>query len=301
MNKKWLARGVMGMLLSSLARVAHAESRLGRIKQTGEITLGYRESSIPFSYLDDAQKPTGYSIEICMGIVEAVKEKLELSELKTKMVSVTSSSRIPLVANGTVDLTCGSATNNEQRQQQVAFSPTIFVASMRFVSLKSKNITGLDDLRGKTVVSTSGTSNLRWLTAVNAERKLGMRIIPAKDHSAGFLTVESGRADAFFMDDILLLGLIASSRNADQWQLSDQEYSLEPYGIIQPKGDPEFKQVVDEAVAAMMQDGRLEKIYDKWFVQAIPPKNVALNWPMTERLRKAFAQPTDSADPAAYE
>lgn len=301
MNKKWLAQGAVTVLLASLAVTAHAEGRLDRIKQSGEITLGFRESSIPFSYLDDAQKPIGYSIEICSGIVEVLKEKLGLPELKTKMVSVTSSSRIPLVANGTVDLACGSATNNEQRQQQVAFSPTIFVTAMRFVSLKSNNINELEDLRGKTVVSTSGTSNLRWLTTVNVQQKLGMRIIPAKDHSAGFLTVESGRADAFFMDDILLLGLMAASRDVEKWQLSEQEFSLEPYGIIQPKGDPAFKQVVDEAVAAMMQDGRLEKIYDKWFVQAIPPKNVALNWPMTDRLKKAFAEPTDSADPATYE
>src|SRR5690606_31877113 len=222
-------------------------------------------------------------------------------ELKTKMVSVTSSTRIPLVANGTVDLACGSATNNEQRQQQVSFSPTIFVTAMRFVSLKKNNINELEDLRGKTVVSTSGTSNLRWLTQVNVEQKLNMRIIPAKDHAAGFLTVESGRAHAFFMDDVLLLGLIAGSRNADQWYLSQKEYSLEPYGIIQPKGDAGFKQAVDGAVAAMMQDGRLEKIYDKWFVQAIPPKNVTLNWPMSDRLKKVFAKPTDSADPAVYQ
>ncbi|WP_017524134.1 amino acid ABC transporter substrate-binding protein [Pusillimonas noertemannii] len=301
MHKNWLAQSALLALLGSVAINAHAESRLDRIKQNGEITLGYRESSIPFSFLDDDQKPIGYSIDICEGIVEALKEQLALPELKTKMVSVTSSTRIPLVANGTVDLACGSATNNEQRQQQVSFSPTIFVTAMRFVSLKKNNINELEDLRGKTVVSTSGTSNLRWLTQVNVEQKLNMRIIPAKDHAAGFLTVESGRAHAFFMDDVLLLGLIAGSRNADQWYLSQKEYSLEPYGIIQPKGDAGFKQAVDGAVAAMMQDGRLEKIYDKWFVQAIPPKNVTLNWPMSDRLKKVFAKPTDSADPAVYQ
>lgn len=301
MHKNWLAQGALIALLGSVAVNAHAESRLDRIKQSGEITLGYRESSIPFSFLDDEQKPIGYSIDICQGIVTALKEQLGLPALKIKMVSVTSSTRIPLVANGTVDLACGSATNNEQRQQQVSFSPTIFVTAMRFVSLKKNHINELEDLRGKTVVSTSGTSNLRWLTRVNAEQKLDMRIIPAKDHSAGFLTVESGRADAFFMDDVLLLGLIAGSRNADQWHLSQKEYSLEPYGIIQPKGDMRFKEAVDGAVVAMMHDGRLEKIYDKWFVQPIPPKSVTLNWPMTDRLKRAFANPTDSADPAVYE
>lgn len=295
---------LLSMMLAALIAMpmaAQAQGRLDKIKETGQITLGVRESSIPFSYLDDAQKPVGYSIDICHGIVDALKEKLGLDQLQVKQIPVTSSTRIPLVANGTVDISCGSATNNEQRQQQVSFAPTTFVTSTRFASLKSSGLKDLADLKGATVISTAGTSNLRWLTQVNAEEKLGMRIMNAKDHSEAFLTVNSGRAVAFFMDDILLAGLVANSRNADDWAISEKAYTVEPYGMILPKDDPEFKQAVDEAVKAMMQDGRLKKMYQKWFTQPIPPRNINLNWPMSAELEKVIANPTDSPRPEDYQ
>ncbi|WP_397473149.1 amino acid ABC transporter substrate-binding protein [Pusillimonas sp.] len=287
--------------LMALPMAAQAQSRLDKIRDTAQITLGVRESSIPFSYLDDAQKPVGYSIDICHGIVEALKAKLGLEQLQVREVSVTSSTRIPLVANGTVDISCGSATNNEQRQQQVSFAPTTFVTSTRFASLKKSNLNDLSDFKGATVISTAGTSNLRWLTQVNAQEKLGMRIMNAKDHSEAFLTVNSGRALAFFMDDILLAGLVANSRNADEWAISEKAYTVEPYGMILPKDDPQFKEAVDEAVQAMMKDGRLEKMYEKWFTQPIPPRNINLNWPMSAELKRVIANPTDSPDPASYQ
>ncbi|HET8597451.1 MAG TPA: amino acid ABC transporter substrate-binding protein [Castellaniella sp.] len=280
---------------------AQAEnSRIDKIKSTGELTLGYRESSIPFSYLDDNQKPVGYSMDICYGIADALKKDLNLPNLKIKLVSVTSSTRIPLVANGTVDISCGSATNNAQRQEQVAFAPTTFVTATRFTALKSSNLKDLADFKGKTVVSTSGTSNLKWLTQTNADQKLGMRIIPAKDHSEAFLTVANGRATAFFMDDILLAGLVASSQNASDWMISEKAYTIEPYGMIEPKGDPKFKTAVDNAVKAMMKDGKIDELYKKWFTSPIPPKNINLNWPMTPELKKVIANPTDSPNPADY-
>ncbi len=294
---------LLPMMLAALIAMpvaAQAQGRLDKIKDTGQITLGVRESSIPFSYLDDAQKPVGYSIDICHGIVDALKEKLGLEQLQVKQIAVTSSTRIPLVANGTVDISCGSATNNEQRQQQVSFAPTTFVTSTRFASLKSSGLKDLADLKGATVISTAGTSNLRWLTQVNAEEKLGMRIMNAKDHSEAFLTVNSGRAVAFFMDDILLAGLVANSRNADDWVISEKAYTVEPYGMILPKDDPEFKRAVDDAVKAMMQDGRLKKMYQKWFTQPIPPRNINLNWPMSAELEKVIANPTDSPRPEDY-
>lgn len=291
---------VMAALLA-LPLSVQAQGRLDKIKETKQITLGVRESSIPFSYLDDAQKPVGYSMDICHGIVDALKEKLGLAELSAREIPVTSSTRIPLVANGTVDISCGSATNNEQRQQQVSFAPTTFVTSTRFASHKSSNIKDLSDLKGATVISTAGTSNLRWLTQVNAQEKLGMRIMNAKDHSEAFLTVNSGRAVAFFMDDILLAGLVANSRNADDWSISEKSYTVEPYGMILPKDDPQFKQAVDEAVKAMMSDGRLEKMYTKWFTQPIPPRNINLNWPMSAELKKVLANPTDSPRPEDYQ
>ncbi|WJJ93703.1 amino acid ABC transporter substrate-binding protein [Neopusillimonas aromaticivorans] len=277
-----------------------AQGRLDKIKDSGQVTLGYRESSIPFSYLDGEQRPVGYSMDICYAIVDAVKAHLGLPELNVRQVPVTSSTRIPLVANGTVDMTCGSATNNAQRQEQVSFAPTTFVTATRFAALKASGFKDLADLKGKTVVSTAGTSNLRWLTQANAEQNLGLRIITAKDHSEAFLMVSSGRAAAFFMDDILLAGLVANSRYADDWVISQKAYTIEPYGIILPRNDPEFKAVVDAAVKALMQDGRLDALYKKWFLQPIPPRNINMNWPMTPELQRVIQNPTDSPDPAAY-
>jgi len=281
---------------------AHAQSgRLEQIRARGEITLGYREASLPFSYLDDSQQPIGYSMDICHGIVAAVRQQLDQSALRVRLVPVTSSTRIPLVANGTVDMVCGSATNNAQRQRQVAFAPTTFVTAARFVSLKATQQPNLQSLKGKTVTSTAGSSPMLWLTQTNAQQNLGMRILPAKDHAEAFLSVERGRAAAFFMDDILLAGLVANSRQPDAWKIGEAAHTVEPYGIILPKDDPAFKQVADRAVAAMMQDGRLQALYDKWFTQPIPPRGINLNWPMGEALKRILAQPTDSPDPAVYQ
>ncbi|MFC3339822.1 amino acid ABC transporter substrate-binding protein [Paracandidimonas soli] len=282
------------------ATPAHAEGRLEKIKSTGEIAIGHRDTSIPFSYLDDKQNPIGYSLDICMGVIEALKKKLDMPEIKVKYVPVTSSTRIPLVANGTVDLNCGSSTNTIERQAQVAFAPTTFITATRFLALKSSKVEKLDDFKGKTIVSTAGTSNIRWATGANNEQKLGMNIISTKDHAEAMLTVENGRALAFFMDDILLAGLVATSRNPDAWMISKDAYTIEPYAIMQPKDDPEFKKVVDDAIIAMMKDGTIEKLYAKWFESPIPPKNVTLNWPMTEQLKRTLQNPSDSADPEHY-
>ena len=293
---KWLAAGaLMGLALSAQA------GRLDQIRERGEVALGYREASLPFSYLDDKQQPVGYSMDICMGVVEALKQKLQLPGLRVKRVPVTSSTRIPLVANGTVDMTCGSATNNEQRQKQVAFAPTMFITHTRLAYRKDSGVGNLESLKGKTVVSTAGTSSLLWLTQANAERKLGIRIMPAKDHAEAFLAVERGRAAAFIMDDVLLAGLVANSRKPDDWVIGEETFTTEPYAVILPKNDPEFKQVVDEAVEAMMRDGRMEKLYEKWFTQPIPPRGINLNWPLGDALKRVFAKPTDSPDPAVYQ
>jgi len=297
--KKTLLIAALAAVTSLASVAAHADGRLDQIKSSGTISLGYRDASLPFSYLDDAQKPIGYSMDICYGIVKAV-EKSVGKTLKVNLVPVTSSTRIPLVANGTVDLECGSTTNNLERQKQVSFAPTTFVTANRYVAKKSSNINSLADLKGKTVISTAGTSNIKWTTEANAEQKLGMNIIPAKDHAEAFLTVESGRATAFFMDDVLLAGLVATSRNPAEWVIGKEAYSVEPYAMIEPKNDPAFKKVVDDAVVAMIKDGTVAKMYDKWFMNPIPPKNVNLNLPMSEPLKKVLANPTDSGDPAAY-
>jgi glutamate/aspartate transport system substrate-binding protein len=279
---------------------AQAAGRMDKIKSTGVITIGYRNASIPFSYLDAHQKPIGYSMDICKGIVDALKKDLKLPKLEIKEVPVTSATRIPLVSNGTVDLACGSATNNAERQQQVSFAPTTFVTATRFVALKSSHLNHLTDFKGKTVVSVSGTSNLRWLVQANAEQKLGMKIITAKDKPDAFLAVGTGRATAFFMDDVLLAGLVATSHDPGKWMIGKEAYTIEPYGMIEPKGDPQFKTAVDNAVKAMMKDGTVNRLYAKWFTKPVPPRNVNLNWPMTPQVKKVIAHPTDSPDPAAY-
>lgn len=288
---------------SVLMSSVHAEEftgRLKKIKESGTLTLGVRDSSIPFSYLDDKQSYQGYSIDLCLKAATAIQKKLGLTSLNIKMVPVTSATRIPLIANGTTDISCDSATNNQERWNQVAFSVTEFVTANKFLSKKSANLKTLDDLKGKTVVSTSGTSNLKQITALNAERNLGMNILAAKDHAEAFLMVETGRAAAFVMDDILLSSLAANSKAPGDYQVSSEALSVEPYGLILPKGDNDFKKVVDDALTVVYKGDDIKKIYAKWFQSPIPPKGVNLNVPMSPQLQAVMAKPTDSYDPAVY-
>jgi glutamate/aspartate transport system substrate-binding protein len=282
------------------AAQAQESGTLKKIKDSGTITLGVRDSSIPFSYLDDKQSYQGYSIDLCMKAVTAIQKHLGMTALNVKMQPVTSATRIPLMANGTVDLECGSTTNNLERQKQVAFAPTTFITANRLVAKKSSNIKSLDDMKGKTLVSTSGTSNLKQLTQLNAERNLGMNIVAAKDHAEAFLMVETGRAVAFGMDDILLASLAASSKNPSEYSITQEALSVEPYGIMMRRDDPGFKKVVDDAIINVFKSGEINRIYGKWFQAPIPPKGINLNWPMSEQLKKVIAHPTDSGDPAAY-
>ncbi|MBP0600465.1 amino acid ABC transporter substrate-binding protein [Herbaspirillum sp. LeCh32-8] len=288
---------------SVLMSSVHAEEfsgRLKKIKDSGTLTLGVRDSSIPFSYLDDKQSYQGYSIDLCLKAATAIQKKLGLTSLNIKMVPVTSATRIPLIANGTTDISCDSATNNKERWNQVAFSVTEFVTANRFLSKKSANLKTLDDLKGKTIVSTSGTSNLKQITGLNAERNLGMNILAAKDHAEAFLMVETGRAAAFVMDDILLSGLAANSKAPADYEVSKEALSVEPYGLILPKGDDAFKKVVDDALTVVYKGDDIKKIYGKWFQSPIPPKGINLNVPMSPQLQAVMAKPTDSPDPAAY-
>ncbi|HEY8566868.1 MAG TPA: amino acid ABC transporter substrate-binding protein [Beijerinckiaceae bacterium] len=274
---------------------------LKKIKETGTITLGVRDSSVPFSYLDDKQQPVGYAIDICMKVVDAVKAELKLPNLAVKMNPVTSATRIPLMANGTIDLECGSTTNNADRQKQVSFTNTHFLTASRFVAKKANKVTKIEDLKGKTVVSTAGTTNIKQLNEANVEKKLNINILPAKDHAEAFLMVETDRAVAFVMDDILLSSLVANSKEPAAYTLSEDAFSLpEPYGIMLRKDDPAFKKVVDGATAAFYKSPEGQKTYDKWFNQAIPPKGLTLNVPISAALKKAFSAPTDAADPAMY-
>lgn len=299
-------RQIIGCLLAGVLCTAPAMAQeltgtLKNIKETGAITLGFRDSSIPFSYLDDSQKPIGYAMDICYKIVDAVKKELKLDKLEVKLNPVTSSTRIPLLANGTIDLECGSTTNNTERQKQISYTNTHFLTASRYVTKKASKINSIDDLKGKSVVSTAGTTNIKQLTEANAARSLNINIIPAKDHAEAFLMVETDRAVAFVMDDILLSSLVAGSKAPADYVISKDAFSKpEPYGIMLRKDDPAFKKVVDAATAALYTGGEGQKIYDKWFTQKIPPKGLNLNTPISSELKNEFAKPSDSPDPDSY-
>ena len=273
---------------------------LAKVKNTGVITLGHREASIPFSYYDDNQKVIGYAMDLCYRIVDAVKSDLKMDKIDVKLNPVTSATRIPLIANGTVDLECGSTTNNLEREKQVAFTITHFVTANKFVSKKSSNLKTVDDLKGKTIVSTSGTTNIKQITEIAAQKNLGLNILAAKDHAEAFLMMETDRAAAFVMDDIILYSLVAGSKAPADYVISPDPLSVEPYGIMLRREDPAFKKVVDAAMIDTYKSGTINAIYDKWFQKPIPPKGVNLNVPMSPAFKKVVANPTDSGDPTAY-
>jgi glutamate/aspartate transport system substrate-binding protein len=301
---KRLALIVVAAAATLFAGQANAQELTGtlkKVKETGAITIGYRDSSIPFSYLDDNQKPIGFAIDICYKIVDAVQKELKLDKLNVELNPVTSSTRIPLLANDTIDLECGSTTNNPDRLKQVWFTNTHFLTATRFVSKKASKLSSIDDLKGKSVASTSGTTNIKQLTEANAARSLGINIIPAKEHAESFLLVETDRAVAAVLDDILLASFVAGSKNPDAYVISSDAFSKpEPYGIMLRKDDVAFKRVVDAATAAVYQSGEGQKLYDKWFMQKIPPKGLNLNTPIAPELKREFAKPSDSPDPDSY-
>jgi glutamate/aspartate transport system substrate-binding protein len=289
------------VVLSGEAGAEELTGTLKKVKETGVLTIGYRDSSIPFSYLDDNQKPIGFAIDICFGIADAVKKELKLDKFTVEFNPVTSSTRIPLLANGTIDLECGSTTNNAERLKQVAFTNTHFLTATRFVSKKASNINSIDDLKGKTVVSTAGTTNIKQLTEANAARNLNITIVPAKEHAESFLMVETDRAVAVVLDDILLASFVAGSKDPAAYVMSKDAFSKpEPYGIMLRKDDTAFKKVVDAATAALYTSGEGLKLYDKWFMQKIPPKGLNLNAPISPELKAEFAKPSDSPEPDSY-
>jgi glutamate/aspartate transport system substrate-binding protein len=291
---------VVGVALMSMAGVTQADT-LAKVKESGVFTIGHRDASIPLSYYDDKQKPIGYSVEICQRVADAVKKELKKPDLQIKYQLVTSANRIPLLANGTVDIECGSTTNNAERQKQVSYLPTTFVTANRIMYKKGSGISVLADMKGKTLVSTAGTTNIKQVTQINAEKNLGVNITSANGHPESFLMVETGRAAAFAMDDILLAGLIATSKNPGQFEVSKEALSVEPYGIMVRKDDAKFEALAAGVVKGLMKSGEINKIYDKWFLKPIPPKNITMNVPMSPNLKKVIANPTNSPDPAVYQ
>ena len=275
--------------------LAQESPTLKKIKDSGTIALGHRESSIPFSYYDDKQQVVGYSQELMLKVVDAVKAELKMPTLQVKLTPVTSQNRIPLVQNGTVDIECGSTTHNAERARQVAFSNTLFVIGTRLMTKKDSGIKDFPDLAGKNVVTTAGTTSERLIRKMNEDKKLAMNIISAKDHGEAFLTLETGRAVAFMMDDALLYGELAKARRPAEWTIVGTPQSFEAYGCMMRKDDPAFKKVADAALAKAMTSGEAEAIYKKWFTQPIPPKGLNLNFPPSDAMLKLFKAPNDKA------
>ena len=272
---------------------ASAQDTLKKIKDTGVVKIGNRDASIPLSYLDDKQQPIGYGVDICLRIVDAIKKELNMPNLKVEFVPVTSQTRIPILTGGNIDLECGSTTNSVERQKQVDFAPTYFVTGTKIIVKKSSGIKSYNDLKGKTVVFTSGTTNERAMKAYSDEHKLGVNFIPSKDHAESFLAVDTGRAAAFPMDDVILYGLRANAKNPNDFEVLGPFISDDPYGIMMRKDDPKFKKVVDDAVTALYKSGEINKIYQKWFESPIPPKGINLNMPMSDALKELVKNPNN--------
>jgi len=286
---------VASALAVAAASAQEPKGTLDRIRESGTISLGHRESSVPFAYYDDKQQVVGYSYELMLGVVEAVKRELGVAELKVKLTPVTSQNRIPLVQNGTIDLECGSTTNNLERQKQVAFSNTLFVIGTRLLTRKDSGIKDFSDLAGKNVVTTAGTTSERLIRKMNEDKKMGMNIISARDHGESFLTLQSGRAVAFMVDDALLVGEMAKARKPDDWHIVGTPQSREAYGCMLRRDDPRFKKVVDAAIARAMTSGEAERLFRKWFQSPIPPRGVNLNLPLSDDMKDLFRNPNDRA------
>ncbi|MFN6996514.1 MAG: amino acid ABC transporter substrate-binding protein [Aquincola tertiaricarbonis] len=257
---------------------------LDKIKASGAMTVSYRESSIPFSYLGGDTQPVGFGWEICQRVVAEVKKATGRADLKVNTQAVTSQNRIPLLANGTIDIECGSTTNNSDRGKQVAFAINYFYTGTRFLVKADSGIKSIADLKGKKVVSTTGTTNYQLLRRLNTEQNLGFELLAAKDHAESALMVQSGRAEAFGMDDILLYGLRAGAQNPAELAVVGEALQVEPYAIMVRKDDAPFKKLVDDTLAGMMKSGEFETLYKKWFQSPIPPKGINLAAPMSKEL-----------------
>jgi len=284
------------LVAAAFALTANAQELTGtlkKIKDTGAITIGHRESSIPFSYLDDKQQPIGYAMDLCMKVVDAVKAELKLPNLKVNLQPVTSSNRIPLLQNGTIDMECGSTTNSVDRQKQVAFGPTYFVINVTGAVKKSSGIKSLVDLNGKTISTTSGTTSVPLLKKYDKTANVEIKEIYGKDHAESFLLLAQDRTSAFIMDDILLAGQIASSSNPGDYMIIQESLRQEPYSMMLRKDDAQFKALVDKTIGGVMKSGEINKIYSKWFTSPIPPKNINMNFPATPPIKEAFANPND--------
>ena len=290
MNPKMTA---LAMLLAVAALPAQADDTLKKIADSGRISVAYRESSVPFSYIAAAGKPVGFSVELGNAIVDEVRRRTGKANLEVNYVSVTSQNRIPLLVNGTIDLECGSTTNNSTRAKDVSFAINHFYTGTRLLAKKMSRIANYADLAGKTVSSTTGTTNAQVMRKYNTDNGLNMDIVLAKDHSDAMLLVDADRAKAFAMDDILLYGLMATAKNPGEWEVVGDSLQVEPYACMLRRDDPRFKELVDGVIGAMMKNGEFDRLYTKWFMAPIPPNNINLRLPMAPQLRENLKNLSD--------
>ena len=272
------------LIATGMSATAHAQT-LKKVADANKITVSYREASVPFSYLIGSSKSVGFSVELTDAIVDDVRKKLNKPNLQVATMPVTSQNRIPLLVNGTYDIECGSTTNNSTRAKDVTFATNHFYTGTRLLTKKTSNVKNYADLTGKTVSSTTGTTNAQVIRKYNADKKLDMQIVLGKDHDDSLLLVENDRALAFAMDDILLFGLKANSKNPDALEVVGDSLQVEPYACMLRKDDPEFKKLVDGTLTRLMKSGEFNRLYTKWFMSPIPPKGVNLNLPMSEQLK----------------
>ena len=293
-HKKKLLALIVGACLCTAVQAEDLTGTLKKIKESGTVTLGYRDASLPFSYLNDDQQPIGYSVELCKKIVDQIKVKVGEPNLKTEYVSVVAATRTPLLINGTIDLECGVTTNTVERQKQIGFLLTSYVASAKYAVKKNAGIASVADLKGKSVVVITGGSG-EWITKnLDREKALGLKILNAKDGGEAFLMLETGRAVAYINDDVQLMATIAQSRTPDAYTLLSEPMSAEPYAIGIRKNDPQFKTFADDALRTLYSSGEIDTLYPKWFQQPIPPKNSVINLPMSDALKEAIAHPNDT-------
>lgn len=286
---------VLTVLMAPAVAQEQLNGTLKKIKDNGAITLGVRESAIPFSYYDSKENVVGYAQEFAFKLVDALKQELKMPGLKVNMIPVTVQNRMTLLQNGTIDFECGSTTNNLERQKQISFSPTIFVIGTRLLTKKTSGIKDFPDLKGKTLVTNAGSTSEVLLRKMNVEKNMGMSIISAKDHAESFLTLETGRAAAFMMDDVLLYGDRMTAKHPEDWVVVGTPQTFEAYGCMLRKDDPQFKKFVDTVFTKTLTSGEAMGFYKKWLESPIPPKGLNMNFPMSPAVVEAFKHPNDKA------
>lgn len=281
------------LALSALASSASAETVLERVAGGGKLVIAHRESSVPFSYLDANKQPVGYAVDLCLKIADAVRQRTGAKKMEVEFLQVTPANRIATVEEGKADLECGSTTNNAERRQKVGFTVPHFITGARLLVKAERNYNRIEDFKGKKVVSTKGTTPLKVLQEANQSRSLGVIILEAPDHAKAVEMVETGEADAFVMDDVLLYALAANRPQPKALKVVGKFLTTEPLAIMLNKNDPAFKKLVDEEMRRLVISKEINTVYRKWFTEPIPPKQISLNMPVSYLLKDSWKYPTD--------